>query len=174
MEILSFNLGNFRMIMAEFKSKKGIVSMPPFQLYMSFVDMRNLVQMIPEDKREGVTADYDSIHATVQGFGIGVKVIERVPYSLIGFEDDGSPFKFSLAMHFDSLADQYKTEFSIEVEAELNFMMKAVLGSKIKSALDQVVDAMVAISEGRLPEGVDPSIFPDGFDPSKFGMNRGS
>ena len=77
-------------------------------------------------------------------------------------------------MHFDSLADQYKTEFSIEVEAELNFMMKAVLGSKIKSALDQVVDAMVAISEGRLPEGVDPSMFPDGFDPSKFGMNRGS
>ena len=51
MEILSVNLGNFRMIMAECKSKKGIVSMPPVQLYMSFVDMRSLVQMIPEDKR---------------------------------------------------------------------------------------------------------------------------
>ena len=58
------------------------------------------------------------------------KIVRKV-FSLEGgyhilIIDDGSPFKFGLAMHFDSLADQYKTEFSIEVEAELNFMMKAV------------------------------------------------
>ena len=57
---------------AEFKSKKGLVSKPPYQLYMAFTDMRNFVQFLPEDKKADVTADFDSIHAMVQGFNIGI------------------------------------------------------------------------------------------------------
>jgi len=55
----------------QFKSKHGIVSRPREELYMSFVDMRNFVNMLPEDKKQGVTADYDTISATVQGMTIG-------------------------------------------------------------------------------------------------------
>lgn len=152
----------------EFKSKRATVSRPPYQLYMGFVDMRNFVQMLPDDKREGVNADYDSIHATVQGFDIGVRVKDRVPYSRIDFVDDGAPFQFGLSMHFDPSTDPYKTEFEIVVNAELNFMMKTLLGSKIKEALDKIVDSLVAVSEGRMPEGIDPSMYPEGFDPSKM------
>ena len=152
----------------EIQSKKAIVSKAPYELYMGFVDMRNFVQMLPEDKRADVTADYDSIHATVQGFAIGVKVTDRTPYSKIEFADDGAPFKFTLTMHFDAASDPYKTDFQIVVDAELNFMMKTLLGSKIKDALDKVVDSLVAVSEGRMPEGVDPSMYPEGFDPSKM------
>ena len=45
----------------EIKSKKGVVSKAPHELYMVFTDMRNFVQFLPEDKKQGVTADYDSI-----------------------------------------------------------------------------------------------------------------
>ena len=38
-------------------------------------------------------------------------------------------------------------------------MMKMMLGSKLQQALDQVVDSLVAASEGRMPEGFDPSQF---------------
>ena len=69
--------------MTEIESKHGIVSRQPYELYMSFVDMRNFLQMLPEDKKQDVQADYDTITATVQGFNIGVKVHERVPYSRI-------------------------------------------------------------------------------------------
>ena len=155
--------------MAEFRSKKAVVSKAPYELYMAFVDMRNFVQFIPEDKKGDVTADFDSIHATVQGFNVGVKVAQRTPYSRIEFADDGAPFQFKLAMHFDAAsADPYKTDFQIVLEAELNFMMKTLLGGKIKDALDKVVDSLVAMSEGRMPEGIDPSMYPEGFDPSKF------
>ena len=71
-------------------------------------------------------------------------------------------------MHFDAASDPYKTDFQIVLEAELNFMMKALLGGKIKDALDKVVDALVALSEGRMPEGIDPSMYPKGFDPSNL------
>ena len=152
----------------EIKSKRAVVSKAPYELYMAFTDMRNFVNFLPEDKKEGVSADYDSIHAEVQGFNIGVRVKERVPYSRIEYQDDGAPFKFFLTMHFDPASDPYKTDFQIVVDAELNFMMKTLLGGKIKDALDKVVDSLVAMSEGRMPEGVDPSMYPDGFDPSKM------
>ena len=154
--------------MKEFKSKKATVSKAPYQLYMAFVDMRNFVQFLPEDKKEGVVADYDSIHATVQGFPIGVKVAERVPYSRLEFQDDGAPFQFRIKMHFDPAADPYKTDFQIILEAELNFMMSMLLGSKLQDAMDKMVDGLVAMSEGRMPEGFDPSMYPEGFDPAKM------
>lgn len=149
---------------AQYTSKHGQVSRPPFELYMSFVDMRNFVNMLPEDKRQGVTADFDTIKTCVQGFNIGVKVKQRVPYSRIEFEDDGAPFRFMVTLNFDPGENPSKTDFHIEVSAELNLMMKMMLGSKIQQALDKVVDSLVDISEGRMPSGIDPSQFPSGFD----------
>ena len=89
----------------EIKSKHGIVSKSPFELYMAFVDMRNFVQMLPEDKRQGVEADYDTITATIQGFKIGIMVRDRIPYSLIQFIDNGAPFSFGGSLHFDAVPD---------------------------------------------------------------------
>ena len=82
----------------EIKSRHATVSRQPYELYMGFVDMRNFVQFLPEDKKKDVTADYDSIRGTVQGFSLGIRVAERVPYSRIDFKDDGAPFQFSLSM----------------------------------------------------------------------------
>ena len=143
----------------EIKSKRAVVSKAPYELYMAFADMRNFVQFVPEDKRGDMTADYDTIHGTVQGFASGVKVVQRTPYSKLEFADDGAPFQFRLTMHFDASVDPYKTDFQIVLDADLNFMMKTLLGGKLKDALDKVVDGLVAVSEGRMPEGVDPSMF---------------
>ena len=145
----------------EIQSKKAIVSKAPYELYMVFADMRNFVNFLPEEKKQGVTADYDSIQAEVQGFNIGLKVVERVPYSRIVFQDDGAPFAFELVLFFNPAPENpYKTEFQIILEAELNFMMKTLLGGKLKNGLDKIVDAMAAMSEGRMPEGFDPSMMP--------------
>lgn len=145
----------------EYISKHGTVSKSPFELYMLFVDMRNFVQMLPEDKKESVTADFDTLSVTVQGFKIGVIVTARNPYSRIDYEDNGAPFKFHISLHFDAATEAFKTDFHIHVSADLNLMMKMMLGSKIKSALDKLVDALVDLSEGRMPEGVDPSMLKD-------------
>lgn len=146
------------------KSKTAVVSKAPYELYMVFTDMTNFVRVLPEDKKAGVTADYDSLHATVQGFSIGVRITDRVPYSRIDFADDGAPFKFLLSMHFTPSTDPYKTDYHITLDADLNFMMKALLGSKLQDALDKIVDSIAAMSEGRMPEGIDPSMYPEGFN----------
>ena len=145
--------------MATYKSKQTLVSKAPYELYMAITDLRNIVNMLPADKREGVTADFDSIHATVQGFSIGVRVTERSPYNLIRLKDDGAPFSFSIELHFDQAAYSSQTLFQIVVEAELNFMMKTLLGSKIQTALDKIAEGLADASNGKMPEGFNPKQF---------------
>lgn len=136
----------------ELKSKRAVVSKAPHELYMAFTDMRNFVQFLPEDKKQGVTADFDSLEAQVQGFNVGVRVSDRTPYSKIEYVDNGAPFHFKLRLSFDpASSDPYKTDFQIELDAELNFMMKTLLGSKLQEALDKMVDTLVDASEGRMP-----------------------
>lgn len=145
--------------MATYKSKQTLVSKAPYELYMAITDLRNIINMLPADKRKGVTADFDSIHATVQGFSIGVRVTERSPYNLIRLKDDGAPFSFSIELHFDQAAYSSQTLFQIVVEAELNFMMKTLLGSKIQTALDKIAEGLADASNGKMPEGFDPKQF---------------
>ena len=38
----------------EIRSKHGVVSKAPYELYMGFADMRNFTRMVPEDKVETV------------------------------------------------------------------------------------------------------------------------
>ena len=45
------------------------------------------------------------------------------------------------------------------VDAELNFMMKTLLGSKIQTALDKIADSLADASNGKMPEGFDPKQF---------------
>lgn len=144
----------------QIESKHGIVSQQPAALYMGFTDLENFRRMLPEDKRELITATYDTLQATVQGFSVGVKVQERVPYSRIELVDYGAPFAFHVVLHFDpSAQDPFKTDFWIEVEADLNLMMKMMLSGKVKEALDKVVDGLVDASNGKMPEGIDPSVW---------------
>lgn len=170
MEVLPFDMGQKRTVMATvIKSRHATVSRPPYMLYMGFVDMRNFVQFLPEEKKDGVTADYDSIKAVVQGFNIGVRIVERVPYSRIEFKDDGAPFSFTITMHFDAAGgDPDKTDFHMELSAELNMMMKMMLGSKLQEGLDKMVEAIAAVSEGRLPEGIDPEMLKKAYETGKF------
>jgi len=129
---------------AKYRSKCGIVSLSPEQLYMNFVDMRNFTKAIPEGNEVQVSADYDNLEATVRGFKIGVSVCERTPYSLIRLRDNGAPFEFRASLHFEPVQTG-KTEFHIELEANLNLMMKAIMGSKIQEALDKAVDTLANV-----------------------------
>ena len=120
---------------------------------MAFTDLRTFAQMVPQDKvKAEITADYDSLTATVQGFRIGVRVDERQPYRLIRIGSSESPVEFVAVLHFEPSQLGGRTDFWIDLDANLNFMMKTMLGSKLQQAIDKMVDGLVDASEGRMPQ----------------------
>lgn len=137
---------------AHYTSKHGQVSKSPEELYMAFCDMSNFSRLMPEQQKAGIKADYDNLKITVQGFSIAVKIDERQPYRLIRIISVESPVEFVGVLHFEPSVLPGKTDFSIVLDANLNFMMKTMLGGKIQQALDKAVDSLVDISEGRMPQ----------------------
>ena len=141
---------------AHYESKHGTVSKRREELYMAFCDMRNFKNLAQAGAQAGVQAeiqaDYDTLSIEVQGFRIGVRVDERQPYDVIRIISSESPVEFVAALHFDASPIPGKTDFSIVLDANLNFMMKSMLGGKIQKGLDKAVDTLVDISEGRMPQ----------------------
>lgn len=144
---------NVRKIMtAHYSSKHGQVNKIPEELYMLFCDMRNFSRLASGQTKAQVTADYDHLDVTIQGFKISVRIDERQPYRLIRLSSAESPVEFVGVLHFEPSYLSNKTDFSIDVDANLNFMMKNLLGKKIQTALDKMVDTLVDISEGKMPD----------------------
>jgi len=131
---------------AHYESKHGQVAKAPEELYMAFTDLRNFSQMAPAQYKDSITADYDFLKVSVQGFTVAVRVDERRPYSLIRIGSSESPVEFVAVLHFDRGLMPGHTDFSIELDANLNFMMKTMLGGKIQSAIDKAVETLANAS----------------------------
>lgn len=140
------------------ESKHSVIQRTPYEVYMGFTDMRNFVNFLPEDKKEGIEADFDSITGTLQGIRLGVKVVSREPYSRIVFQSaDISPLPFSFVLHFDEADGGAHTDFHIELDTELNAMMNMLIGHKLRDGVDKIVDALSDASKGKFPEGFNPA-----------------
>ena len=50
---------------AQYSSKHGVVGRAPAELFMAFTDLRNFKQMVPQDQKIDIEADYDTLKATV-------------------------------------------------------------------------------------------------------------
>ena len=138
---------------AHYTSKHGQVAKRPEELFMAFTDLRNFAQMVPADKVQAeITADFDTLSVLVQGFRIGVRVDERQPYRLIRLGSTESPVEFVGVLHFEPSAIPGRTDFWVDLDANINFMMKTMLGNRIQQAIDKLVDGLVDASEGRMPQ----------------------
>ncbi len=137
-------------------SKAVLVDRQPVVLYSSLEDLGALVANLPEDKRRSISATADTISASVQGFNLGVRVADRTPFSSVTFRQiDGSPVEFSLKAVFDSVDDpsnpdaDCKTNFHIELAAQLGGMLKMMLGGKLQKALDGIAQMIADAASGR-------------------------
>lgn len=129
------------------------VEQPAHLLYTAFADMRNFLAAVPPDKKESIVATEDTIEGEVKGMRMGLKVAQRYPFSSILFEQFGnSPFPFNIAIFFDAI-DVQKTNFHIELDAELPFMVKMMLGGKLQDAINQITDQLSMAFSGK----IDPS-----------------
>lgn len=141
----------------EVKGKTITVEQPAHLLYSGFSDMRNFLRAVPPEKAADITATEDTIEGEVKGFRMGIKVAQRHPFTSLVFEPFGNaPFPFTISVFFQAV-DIRKTEFHMEISAELSFMIKAMIGSKLQEVVDQLTDQLALAFSGKMdPAGFDP------------------
>lgn len=128
--------------MAEYKSNTVVVDRSPRDLFNMLTNVEGIIASLPEDKRQYVSVDGDNIIVEYVGFRIVINIKEKLPFSRFVLTDAEAPFHFTLTFHFDPAELLTQTTLWIEVFADLNFMMKTMLGSKIQEALDQMVQSI--------------------------------
>ncbi len=138
--------------MADYVSKIVKVNRPVSQLYGLFSDFRQFSEMIPKDKVEDFEATEDECSFTVKPLGkTGLRIVEKEPDKVVKFGPNGkAPFEFNLWIQLKSV-EPYDTRIRLTLRAELNFMMKTMLGKKLQKGIDDFADQMAAALNGQMP-----------------------
>ena len=141
--------------MSEFiQGKTVVINQPSYSLYTIFSDPGRIAGVLPEQYRDKVSFGEDTVLIHVQGFELGVKVHSRTPFSKVEYEHYGqSPFPFFIAIFMEPASDS-TTYFHIELTAELNMMMRMMLGGKLREAVDKITDAIANAAAGKMPDNM--------------------
>ena len=118
------------------------VSKPAEYIYMLFADLTNFTRTIPEDilRQYDFKSTVDTITANVSGFEIGIEVVERTPFSRIGYcQSSATPLAFSFVVLLKTLSPG-TSEYQLILDAEIPAIYKMMIGGKVKEMVDRVTD----------------------------------
>ena len=106
-----------------------------------------------QDKVEEWQADEDSCSFKVKGFTVRLRIVERVENKHIKITSDDTtgavPIDFSFWIQLHEVSDM-DTRIRLVLHAELNMMMRMMIGSKIQGGLDKAVEGL-AMAFNQMP-----------------------
>lgn len=133
-----------------YSGKEITIGFPPAAIYSFFEDMSSFGKHFPAGVVDSVTSDSDSIHITKSGLTLGIRRGECIPHSKVSVvSEESSPLKFSLSFLM-SPSGTDGTTLHLELDAEMNMMMKMMLGGKLQEAVDKLTFYMSDISADML------------------------
>lgn len=136
------------MSLEKFEGKEVEIGTPAYVLFSSFSDLRNFASRIPEKYLDKVTITEDSVSGSYGGMDMGLKVVEKIPNSRVVMKPQGTfPMDFSLVFTLKEITAG-RTSVRVSIESEMNFMVKAMFGSKIREMVDKVTESLQAAASG--------------------------
>ncbi len=135
--------------MQEYISKQQQILRPAEQIYAAISRFDNLTPALA-DRVEEWQADEERCSFKAKGFTVKLRMEERVEakhVKIVG-DEGGVPvdFAFWIQLHEVSAAD---TRLRIVLHAELNMMMKMMIGSKLQGAVDQIAAGIAKAMNGQ-------------------------
>ncbi|MEW5846241.1 MAG: polyketide cyclase [Bacteroidota bacterium] len=130
--------------MTTYESKVVAIRKRSEDIFKILSDFRNFTPMA-KDKLDEWQADEDSCSFRYKGMGpFGIRIIEREEFKTIKFTgDEQSPMQFFMWIQLKEVAP-YDTRMKITVKAELNTMMRMLIGNKLKEGIDTLADSIAA------------------------------
>ncbi|RPH33129.1 MAG: SRPBCC family protein [Bacteroidales bacterium] len=131
--------------MTEFESKVVTISRSSEEVFRVLSDFRLFTPFIPADKLEDWKAEEDSCSFSVKGVGqTGLKIVEKEPFKTVKITGDGKlPFEFFLWVQLKEV-EPNDTRMKLTLKAELNMMLKMMLGKKIEEGINTMAEGIAA------------------------------
>ena len=128
--------------MEKYESKQRQINHPA-SLIFPIISRMDLMTPAIENKVEEWQATPDSCSFKVKGMKVGLRIEERVENKHVKIVADkgGIPIDFTFWIQLKEMAPN-DTRVRMVLHAELNMMMRMMLGSKLQSGLDQAVDGL--------------------------------
>ena len=127
--------------MEKYESKQQQIRRTAEQIYSALSSFNNFTPII-QDRVEEWNADDNVCSFKVKGMPVRLKMVEREPNKTIKIQgDEGSPIDFTFWLQLKEVAP-YDTRMRIVVHAELNMMMRMMIGKKLQGAVDQMAEAI--------------------------------
>lgn len=128
--------------MQEYISKQHQILRPASQIFAAISRFDNLTPALA-DKVEEWQATEDTCSFKAKGFTVRLRMEERIEprhVKIVG-DDGGVPvdFAFWIQLHEVSACD---TRLRLVLHAELNMMMRMMIGGKLQEALDKIAEGI--------------------------------
>lgn len=128
--------------MQEYISKQQQILRPAKRIYAAISRFDNLTPALA-DKVEEWQATEDRCSFKAKGFFVKLRMEERIAnkqVKIVG-DDGGVPVDFAFWIQLQEVAEN-DTRLRLVLHAELNMMMKMMIGGKLQEALDKIAEGI--------------------------------
>ncbi|UKI39928.1 MAG: polyketide cyclase [Alistipes putredinis] len=124
--------------MEKYESKQQRILRPAQTIYDAVCDFRNYTPML-QKPRGGVERNGRQLCSfKAKGFDISLNIVDKQAPKYIKIKgDDSVPMDFTFWLQLQPVAE-YDTRMRIVLHADLNMMMRMMIGKKLQEALDQI------------------------------------
>ncbi|MDR1983484.1 MAG: polyketide cyclase [Prevotellaceae bacterium] len=136
--------------MQEYISKTVSIQRQAEDIYVFFSDFGKFSQLIPREQIDDFLATADECTFTVKGIAMGLKILNREPFSMIKYMGIGKvPFEFLFWVQLKQVAP-YDTRMRLVLHAKMNMMLKMMLKNKIQTGLDSFAEQISSAFNGNM------------------------
>ena len=136
----------------KYESKQQQVRKSAARIY-PFISRFDMLTPALQDKVEEWRADEVSCSFKVKGFNVALRIVERVENKHIKISGDDTagavPIDFSFWIQLHEVSEN-DTRMRLVMHAELNMMMRMMIGGKIQGGLDKAVEGL-AMAFNQMP-----------------------
>lgn len=121
------------------------------QIFAKLSNLENLQPLLANlpaeatEKVKDIAVTADTCKFTIENFGpMGFKIIEREPNKTIKFTGDNTPVEVYLWIQLVE-KEAYLSKMKITLKADVPFMLKMMVGSKLKDGVNQIATLLSKI-----------------------------
>lgn len=132
--------------MAQFESSVKHVPYSQERVYDKLSDLNNLESVRDKvaDKVQGLEFDRDSMHLTIQGINLTLRIVEREPCKCVKFEGENSPVPMNLWIQMLP-AEAEQSKLKVTIRAEVNMFMKAMVSKPLQEGVEKLAEMLSMI-----------------------------